>query len=96
MESSGPKAGKTLYFWACIPHFGTDTVEKQGSGCIICAEKAILKDVAGQKTFRRKQDYDQKQQKLIQQKRVQQKRIREKRIQQKPEEQQRLQLCERP
>lgn len=49
LESSGPKAGKTLYFWACIPHFGTDTVEKQGSGCIICAEKAILKDVAGQK-----------------------------------------------
>ena len=39
LESSGPKAGKTLYFWACIPHFGTDTVEKQGSGCIICAEK---------------------------------------------------------
>ena len=35
LESSGPKAGKTLYFWACIPHFGTDTVEKQGSGCII-------------------------------------------------------------
>ena len=91
LESSGPKAGKTLYFWVCIPHFGTDTVEKQGSGCIICAEKAILKDVAGQKTFRRKQDYDQKQQK-----RVQQKRIREKRIQQKPEEQQRLQSCERP
>lgn len=49
LESSGPKAGKTLYFWACIPHFGTDTVEKQGSGCIICAEKVILKDVAGQK-----------------------------------------------
>ena len=24
LESSGPKAGKTLYFWACIPHFGTD------------------------------------------------------------------------
>ena len=46
LESSGPKAGKTLYFWVCIPHFGTDTVEKQGSGCIICAEKAILKDVA--------------------------------------------------
>lgn len=42
---------KTLYFWACIPHFGTDTVEKQGSGCIICAEKAILKDVAGQKNI---------------------------------------------
>ena len=51
LESSGPKAGKTLYFWACIPHFGTDTVEKQGSGCIICAEKAILKDVAGQKNI---------------------------------------------
>ena len=33
LEGSGPKAGKTLYFWACIPHFGTDTVEKQGSGC---------------------------------------------------------------
>ena len=63
LESNGPKAGKTLYFWAYIPHFGTDTVEKQGSGCIICAEKAILKDVAGQKTFRRKRDYDQKQQK---------------------------------
>ena len=30
LESSGPKAGKTLYFWACIPHFGTDTVEKTG------------------------------------------------------------------
>ena len=44
LESSGPKAGKTLYFWVCIPHFGTDTVEKQGSGCIICAEKAILKE----------------------------------------------------
>ena len=43
------KQEKTLYFWACIPNFGTDTVEKQGSGCIICAEKAILKDVAGQK-----------------------------------------------
>ena len=51
LESSGPKVGKTLYFWACIPHFGTDTVEKQGSGCIICAEKAILKDVAGQKNI---------------------------------------------
>ena len=51
LEGSGPKAGKTLYFWACIPHFGTDTVEKQGSGCIICAEKAILKDVAGQKNI---------------------------------------------
>ena len=51
LESSGPKAGKTLCFWACIPHFGTDTVEKQGSGCIICAEKAILKDVAGQKNI---------------------------------------------
>lgn len=51
LESNGPKAGKTLYFWACIPHFGTDTVEKQGSGCIICAEKAILKDVAGQKNI---------------------------------------------
>ena len=51
LESSGPKAGKTLYFWACIPHFGTDTVEKQGSGCIICAENAILKDVAGQKNI---------------------------------------------
>lgn len=38
-------------FWDENPHFGTDFVEKQGLGCIICAEKAILKDVAGQKNI---------------------------------------------
>ncbi len=63
LESNGTKAGKMGRFWDENPHFGTDFVEKQGFECIICAEKAILKDVAGQKTSRRKQDYEQKQQK---------------------------------
>ena len=54
LERDGMKEGKMPCFCELNPHFVTDSVEKQGSGCIICAEKAILKDVAGQKTSRRK------------------------------------------
>ena len=33
LESSGPKAGKTLYFWACIPHLHNLRGKSDTKGC---------------------------------------------------------------